>query len=166
MADPLPEKIQQTRESIQRAVAQIEACFVSSDAVTDQFERACDLMLDFTKQFGVDQNHRREAILQKSSVVDLLTRERIGELSRADFRTETTQLRRHVLELTAAMAEAAERHLANVDASRDLAASDSARSPVDANPPQSNLRDSLEAFLKEKSGDGVVFRCKGMSKRY
>ncbi len=162
----LPDKLKQTRESIRRAKDQIEACFTRADIVTDQIERACDLVLDFTKQFGVEEQHRLKAISHKSDVADLLLRERKGELKPEEFRAESAQLRHRVLELTSAVVDAAESQLSKVDALSSTTAAVPKNIAASAQLPPSALRASLEKFLNPESEDGIVFRCKGLSKRY
>ena len=163
MSDAVPVKLQQTRESIQRAVGHIERCFTAGDTVADQVGRACDLLLDFSKQFGVDQRHRHEAITLKGTLNDLVARERAQEITNDDFRTESAGIRRRALELTQAMADAAESHLAKVESSLQPATESISPRVL----PPSPLRESFEKFLQqESSADEVVFRSRGMGKRY
>jgi ABC-2 type transport system ATP-binding protein len=161
-----PRKVKQTRDSIRRAVDQIESCFTSADIVTDQIERACDLVLDFTKQFGVDYQHRIKAISAKNDVADLLLRERQGELTPGEFQLECAQLRRRVLELTSAVVDAAESHLSQVEALPVTTDTDSRKIAASAYLVPDDFRISLKKFLQHESGDNIVFRCEGLSKRY
>lgn len=165
MGEVRPDKLQQTRESVRRAVEDIEACFTEGDSAADQIGRACDLMLDFAKQFGVDERHRVEAVLQKGALNELLARERTHELSNEDFRTASAKIRRQVLELTRAMKEDTERHLSRIDAASEGNRTVPAKTVTSVLPP-SALRESLESFLKQESGSGVAFRCRGIGKRF
>jgi len=166
MSEALPVKLQQTRESIQRAVEQIESCFTAGDTVADQVGRACDLLLDFSKQFGVDQRHRHEAITLKGTLNDLMARDRAQVITNEEFRTESAGIRRRSLELTRAMTEAAKSHLAKVEVSPQPASQQIESLPSRVLPP-SPLRESFEKFLQQESlADGVVFRSRGMGKRY
>jgi ABC-2 type transport system ATP-binding protein len=164
--ETLPVKLRQTHESIQHTVEQIETCFTSAHEVMDQLERACDLVLNFTKQFGVDPQHRIDAISHKSSALQLHTQWRSGALSRGDFQAEEAQLRQRVLQLTNSIAQTAKSHLARVDALSPEAKTDPTRVPRAAELPPSDLRSSLEHFLTKESGDGMVFRCRDLGKRY
>ena len=85
-------------------MAQIETCFTLGDTGADQIGRASDLVLDFTKQFGVDGTHRTEAITLRGSINSLLARERGQELSNDDFRVQSVRISRQILELTHVMA--------------------------------------------------------------
>jgi ABC-2 type transport system ATP-binding protein len=164
--DALPQRLQQTRESIQSTVDQIEACFIEGDSAADQIGRACDLLLEFARQFGVDDKHRREAILQKSMFNDLLSRDRMEQLTSEQLRTESVKIRLRVLELVHEMAGTARSHLdkiGTVPVANNAAAS---KAPVSAVLPQSALRDSLEKFLTGDSAHGVAFRCKRLGKRF
>src|SRR5262249_41802279 len=112
------------------------------------------------------RSHRLSAIELKSDVADLLSRERKGELTRDEFRTEYSQMRRRLFDLAAAVVDAAENHLTKIDALPVAVDADVRKAAASANLPQSNLRASLEKLLKQKSGNGVVFRCQGLAKRY
>jgi TIR domain len=159
-------KLTQIRESIEQARQQIEACFTSTDITADEIERACDLVLDFTKQFGVEDQHRRAAIFYRTYVANLLSRERRGELKPEEFRLEREQLRRDVLALTHAVVHAAESHLPKATALPITTIANPGKNAVSAIIPPSPLRESLIAFLEQQTGNGVVFRAQRLSKRY
>lgn len=165
MSQYLPEKLDLTRQSVDRTVEQIEACFTAENAVSDQLLGACDLLLDFTKQFGVKHSHRDEAIMHKSSAQELLARERRGEIDSNSFRAESAQLRRRVLELKTAVAEEAIKHIGAIS-ELPTAVVNPVSLPASANIPPSDLRSSLERFLKNEAGEGIVFRSTGLGKRY